>query len=109
MGKNYTNELTTEELSDELEMLLWEFGKRFKISESSSRGKQKSFTVDCLHVETEDDVIIFDDCENRLIINNSVLIGFLSEDLLLIEKTNNDDKLEYDLKFKNGLVRISVI
>ena len=99
-----------EELSEDLELLLWEFGKKFIITETFIKCKL-SYKVDDLQVDMEDNCIFFSDCENMLVNNYSVLIGFVADSLLSIEKNygNKDVGIEYDLKFNNGLVKISVI
>ena len=104
---NITMIMTIEEAIDELDLLKWQEGiTNFIITEKFSNIKE--FLVSNLSIETEDDIVFCWDDGEEIERQGSILIGFLKECLLEIDKIY-DHGVTYDLlKFRNGNVTIKV-
>ena len=102
-------ELTIEEFCEDLEMLRWKEGiERFKIIESFPQNETKTYEVENLQIEMEDQIVVCGDAKDVINANNSVLIAFL-ESSVAVYKIYKKDKTCYELDFIDGQVFIEAI
>lgn len=96
-----------EELAEEIMLQQWEFGTSgFTIHECITCEEHKYFVED-LHVEIEDDVILFYDLDDVLLGN--ILSAVLKENLLYINHKRINGNIYEDICFKFGHVYIESI
>ena len=111
MYKEFTKELTIEELAERWEMLFWQFGvEKLRIIEQFPKNGLRSFIVSGLSMEFENDYVMCGDFGDVIVNNFSTLMMFLRESLVSIKLLPIGDGMFYQerLKFSDGLILIEV-
>ena len=98
-----------EELMKEIKMLHKRGITELMITQTSSKSGTKVFYCENLTIETEDDVVFCGDDKEEIVKNYSVLLIFLKSGLLMINKRYIDDKICFELQFKDVNVLIEEI
>lgn len=104
------SEITIEELAEDIEMLIWQYGiEHFKITEHfPNRGKYSSL-VRGLHVGIENDFVCGTDYDKILEENLYMMRAFLKDSVLRINRTITNEYRKGELCFKDGHVCIEVL
>lgn len=103
------DEITIEELADDIEMLILAHGiEVFHISESFPKNGDRTYLLRGLTMEFEDDSIYCSDWDNILVNNFHVLVAFLRDFVLKIKRTITATERRGEIELKNGNITISV-
>ncbi len=95
--------ITLEELSEEIDMLLFELGiADYKITENFCNNGKRTYLISGLHIEIEGEICFGSDWHDILLENTYVLSGFLKADSS-VYKINEST---FKLKFKDGEILI---
>ena len=110
MINNGVIELTLDECADELELLKFEHGIcTLRITENFDRIGLRTYVVNNLQMEFEDDIVYCSDTYNILHKNYCVLMSFLREGVISIKKIIENENSYGEILFKDGNIRITTL